>query len=85
MLELPGQAALSNFRLAKLTRSLKRADDRVDKVEARFTYFVATGAGLSREDRSRLDALLLSGDKPAKLPRGAKTLYVVPRPGTISP
>jgi hypothetical protein len=28
MIELPGQAALSNFRLAKLTRSLKRADDR---------------------------------------------------------
>ena len=85
MLELPGQAALSKFRLAKLTRSLKRSDDRVDKVEARFTYFVATGAKLSKEDRSRLDALLLSGDKPANLARGAKTLFVVPRPGTISP
>ncbi len=85
MLELPGQAALSNFRLAKLTRSLKRADDRVDKVEARFAYFVATGAELSKEESNRLDALLLSGDKPAKLARGAKTLYVVPRPGTISP
>jgi phosphoribosylformylglycinamidine synthase len=85
MLELPGQAALSNFRLAKLTRSLKRADVRIDKVEARFTYFVATSAELSREDKRRLDALLLSGDKPAKLTRGAKTLYVVPRPGTISP
>ena len=57
MLELPGQAALSNFRLAKLTRSLKRADVRIDKVEARFTYFVATSAELSREDKRRLDAL----------------------------
>ncbi len=85
MLELPGQAALSDFRLAKLTHSLKRADDRVVAVEARFTYFVATHAELSREDRSRLDGLLLSGDKPARLPRGARTLYVVPRPGTISP
>jgi phosphoribosylformylglycinamidine synthase len=85
MLELPGQAAHSNFRLAQLTRSLKRADDRVDKVEARFTYFVATTAELSKEDKSRLDALLLSGDKPAKLARGVKTLYTVPRPGTISP
>jgi len=85
MLELPGQAALSNFRLAKLTRSLKRVDHRVDKVEARFTYFVATVAELSKEDKSRLDALLLSGEKPAKLARGAKTLYTVPRPGTISP
>jgi phosphoribosylformylglycinamidine synthase len=85
MIELPGQAALSNFRLAKLTRSLKHADDRVDAVEARFTYFVATNAELSKEGRSRLDALLLSGDAPAKLQRGAKRLYVVPRPGTISP
>jgi phosphoribosylformylglycinamidine synthase len=85
MLELPGQAALSNFRLAKLTRSLKRADDRVAAVEARFAYFVATNAQLSKEDRSRLDALLLSGDQPGRLSRGARTLYVVPRPGTISP
>ncbi|MDH3820601.1 MAG: hypothetical protein OEU59_05715, partial [Gammaproteobacteria bacterium] len=65
MIELPGQAALSNFRLAKLTRSLKRADDRVDAVEARFAYFVATSAELSAEDTSRLDALLLSGDPAA--------------------
>ena len=85
MLELPGQAALSNFRLAKLTRSLQRVDDRVQAVEARFTYFVATHADLSKEGKNRLDALLLSGDKPGKLARGAKTLYVVPRPGTISP
>ena len=85
MLELPGQAALSNFRLAKLTRSLKRVDDRVAAVEARFAYFVATSAELSKENANRLDALLLSGDKPAKLSRGTKTLYVVPRPGTISP
>jgi phosphoribosylformylglycinamidine synthase len=85
MLELPGQAALSNFRLAKLTRTLKRADDRVAAVEARFTYFVATHGELSGEDRKRLDGLLLSGDKPASLSRGAGTLYVVPRPGTISP
>jgi phosphoribosylformylglycinamidine synthase len=85
MLELPGQAALSNFRLAKLTRSLQRADDRISGVEARFAYFVSTRSNLSREQSTRLDALLLSGEKPAGLARGAKTLYVVPRPGTISP
>jgi phosphoribosylformylglycinamidine synthase len=85
MLELPGQAALSDFRLAKLTRTLRRADGRVDAVEARFAYFVSTHAGLSREDRHRLDALLLSGEHPDRFSRGAKTLYVVPRPGTISP
>ncbi len=85
MLELPGQAALSDFRLAKLTRSLKRADDRIQSVEARYAYFIATRDSLTKEDQSRLDALLLSGDKPGKLARGARSLYVVPRPGTISP
>ncbi len=85
MLELPGQAALSDFRLAKLTRSLQRADERVAAVEARFTYFVSTRSSLDREHRGRLEALLLSGDKPAPLRRGSQTLYVVPRPGTISP
>jgi phosphoribosylformylglycinamidine synthase len=85
MLELPGQAALSNFRLAKLTRSLKRADNRIDSVDARFAYFVATSADLSDEEKRRLEALLLSGDEPGTLGGSAKTLYVVPRPGTISP
>ena len=85
MLELPGQSALSNFRLAKLTRALKAADKRLDSVAARFVYLVDTNARLGREDQSRLKALLLSGDTPAKLSRGARKLYVVPRPGTISP
>ena len=85
MLELPGQAALSDFRLAKLTRSLQRADERVEAVEARFAYFVATHEAPGAEDKRRLDALLLSGEKPVKLARGARQLYVVPRPGTISP
>jgi len=85
MLELPGQAALSSFRLAKLIRSLQRADERVTAVEARFTYFVSTDANLSGEEKKRLNALLLSGETVAKFTRGAKTLHVVPRPGTISP
>ncbi|MGI9235608.1 MAG: phosphoribosylformylglycinamidine synthase [Woeseiaceae bacterium] len=85
MLELPGPSALSNFRLAKLTRALQRADDRVKKVTANFVYLVDTSAKLARQDRSRLNALLLSGEKPGKVSKAAKKLYVVPRPGTISP
>ena len=85
MLELPGQAALSDFRLAKLTRSLQRVDERVASLEARFAYFVSTSSSLSAEEKKRLDALLLSGEKPATFSRGVKSLSVVPRPGTISP
>jgi len=85
MLELPGQPALSDFRVAKLTRSLKRVDERVESLQASYVYFVATNNELSREERSRLDALLLSGEKPVKPKQATRNLYVVPRPGTISP
>ena len=85
MMELPGQPALSAFRLARLTRSLQRRDKRVAAVDARFTYFVDLSAPLDKESKTRLTALLLSGEKAAKLPRKAQRLFVVPRPGTISP
>lgn len=85
MLELPGQPALSDFRLAKLLRALQHQDDRVTSIEARYSYFVALTAALSDEHKRRLKALLLSGDKAGKFGKGAQKIYVVPRPGTISP
>ena len=85
MLELPGQSALSEFRLEKLLRRLQRADDRVKSVESRFIYLVDLSEPLSAEQRRRLEALLLSGEKPGKLSKGSSRLYVVPRHGTISP
>jgi phosphoribosylformylglycinamidine synthase len=85
MLELPGQSALSDFRLAKLLHSLQRQDERVNSVTARFVYFVALSSPLSADHKTRLNGLLLSGEKAAALGKGAQKVYVVPRPGTISP
>ncbi len=85
ILELAGQPALSDFRLAKLTRALERLDPRVTKLEARFAYFIDLREALSATNRERLEAILLSGDAAGKFSRGAKTIIVVPRPGTISP
>jgi len=85
MLEIPAQSALSDFRLAKLLRSLQRQDERVKSVVARFVYFVALTGPLSAEHKSRLKALLLSGERAAALGTGARKIYVLPRPGTISP
>jgi phosphoribosylformylglycinamidine synthase len=85
MLELPGQSALSDFRLAKLLSSLQRQDDRVKSVTARYVYFVALSVPLSADHKTRLNGLLLSGEKAAALGKGAQKIYVVPRPGTISP
>ncbi|HNP36311.1 MAG TPA: phosphoribosylformylglycinamidine synthase [Woeseiaceae bacterium] len=85
MLELAGPAALSAFRLEKLTRKLRRQDARVLGIKARYSYFTQLGKPLSKPDQQRLDGLLLSGEKPATLPPGAQTVIVTPRPGTISP
>ncbi len=76
---------MSAFRLDKRLWALKRIDERVTAVAARYTYWVQLAAPLSGEHRQRLDALLLSGEGPAALPPKATQLYVVPRPGTISP
>ena len=85
MLELPGQPALSDFRLAKLTRVLQSNDKRVKAVQARFSYFIELSKPLSKTQKQRLNALLLSGDQPGKLASRSKKITIVPRPGTISP
>ena len=85
MLELPGQSALSDFRLKKLLMQLQERDERVNSVDARFTYFIALGKPLSAGHKKRLKALLLSGERSSSLGKGARKLFVVPRPGTISP
>ena len=58
MLELPGQPALSDFRVANLTRKLKRVDGRVESLQACYVYFVVINNKLSSKQRSRLDTLL---------------------------
>jgi len=85
MLELPGQSALSDFRLKKLLMQLQERDERVNSIDARFTYFIALGKPLSAGHKKRLKALLLSGERSSSLGKGARKLFVVPRPGTISP
>jgi len=85
MLELAGQPALSDFRLAKLLDVLQRQDGRVKSVEARYCYFVAVNAALSAQHTKRLKALLLAGEKAGRLGRGSRKVYVLPRSGTISP
>ena len=85
ILELPGQSALSAFRLEKLLGDLVAIDERVTALDARFTYFVHLHGALSGEDRGRLDALLLAGDPVVDFPAGAAFVLTAPRPGTISP
>jgi phosphoribosylformylglycinamidine synthase len=85
LLELPGQSALSAFRIAKLLEDVKELEPSVIGLDARFVYFIEYEGALSDADRQRLDALLLSGDEVRAFRDGSPLLYTAPRPGTISP
>ena len=85
VLQLPGQSALSTFRLQKLLLDLQRLDQRVTGLSARFTYFVDVLAELPPQQRARLDALLLAGEASESFPPDAQLIFTAPRPGTISP
>lgn len=85
LLVLPGQSALSAFRLSKVLHELQRSDARIGSVDARYTYFVNTRSSLSATAREHLDALLLAQDSVVTFAKGAQVVLTVPRPGTISP
>ena len=85
VLELPGQSALSAFRLDKLLAQLQLINARISGLRARFTYFVQVSEALPQAQREHLDALLLADDEVEDFPDTAQLIYTGPRPGTISP
>ncbi len=85
MLLLPGQSALSDFRLSKALERIRRVAPAVQAVSARYSYFLLVGRPPDDGEFARLEDLLLGDDAVAELPAGAPTLTVAPREGTISP
>jgi phosphoribosylformylglycinamidine synthase len=87
MLEIPGAAALSAFRLAKLRARIAAIAADVELLEARYVHLVSTLRDLAADERAVLDALLTYGPREAPSAAAADGLLrvVVPRPGTISP
>ncbi len=85
ILELPGQAALSSFRLEKKLLDLQKCDPRVVGLDARFTYFVRIRESLTSDEAQIMDALLLSGLPVPRFPPARSLIYTAPRPGTVSP
>ena len=85
ILELPGQSALSAFRLEKLLAQVQLIDTRITGLSTRFSYFVRVKESLPPDDHEHLDALLLADDEVEDFPDTAQLIYTGPRPGTISP
>jgi phosphoribosylformylglycinamidine synthase len=92
MFDLPGPAALSAFRIAKLLDRLRTLEPAVTSVSAGFMHFIDAARTLSVEEQGVLEALLTYGAQAhstsAPLVTAAlrdELLLVVPRNGTISP
>ncbi len=85
MLVVRGETAHSDFRIEKKLASLQAVCPGITSLRTRFLYFIDTRQPLSPDQHRRLTSLLQSGASPAEEPFGPNTLFVVPRPGTISP
>ncbi len=87
VVQLAGATALSDFRIAKLLARLRARHAGVRAVSARFVHFVAVRRELSNAESQLLARLLTYGprDAGAVQPAGDASVWVVPRPGTISP
>ncbi|HVN41206.1 MAG TPA: phosphoribosylformylglycinamidine synthase, partial [Steroidobacteraceae bacterium] len=86
MLEIPGAAALSAFRIAKLLERLQGLEPAVTAIESRYLHFVDLDRELQPAQREVLGQLLTYGPRAIGATGGAgELLLVVPRAGTISP
>jgi phosphoribosylformylglycinamidine synthase len=86
MLQLPGPAALSAFRIAKLLERLQARAPEIAGLTARFVHFIDPAQPLSAREQAILAQLLTYGPRlPLGEEQGGEQLLVVPRAGTISP
>src|SRR3954470_13537624 len=84
-LTLRGRNALSEFRLNKLTQTLKKSVPALDGIAAEYWHFIQVKSPLQPPQRKILDRLLTYGPAPAQVSDEGNLLLVVPRLGTISP
>ena len=89
ILLVPGPAALSGFRIDKLTAELRKSGVDALSIDTQYIHFVETEQDLSAEDTDTLKALLHYGagedQRDSIQPVSPSFRLVVPRRGTISP
>ena len=85
MLILFGAPALSDFRIEKLKAALAVAIPALRGVSAQYVHLVDTTAELSADHSEVLSQLLQYGPRAEFVASEGQRLFVVPRPGTISP
>ena len=85
MLQLRGSTALSSFRQDRLLRALREKSPQINSVQAHFIHFADLRGPLMAGDRECLEKLLTYGPRDTRGDIGGQPVWVVPRPGTITP
>lgn len=85
MLTLRGAPALSGFRQSRLHATVVAQVPSIKSVYAEYVHFVDVSVPLTASQRRVLEALLEYGPGQAPQSPEGLALWVVPRPGTISP
>lgn len=84
MFSLKATSALSEFRAARLLKTIRAIAPQAKAVSARYVHFVHASRVLTDNEASRLNTLLSYGDEACDVKADA-TFMVIPRLGTISP
>ena len=85
MQRLLGQSTLSPFRVERLMRRLQVVMPRVTQVEDAAVYFWMSTSPFSSDAEQVMGQLLQAGPDPVDAFTQGVELWVIPRPGTISP
>ncbi len=84
IIQLPGPAAFSSFRLEKLLANLQTKIPEISRLAARFVHYLEADQELTPTQRQALSSLLDYGPS-ATADFSGEHFWVLPRPGTISP
>ena len=85
MLTLRGAAALSDFRLQKLSQRIQQTTGLSVQLYAEFMHFAELDGDLDAHQQDVLERLLRYGPALSEHKPAGQLVLVVPRPGTISP
>jgi len=85
MLILNGRQALSDFRVQKLQQRMTALGLPGLTIQSRYVHLVDVDEGLTSAQQPVLDSLLEYGPKSCEFEEMADSIWVFPRPGTISP
>ena len=85
MIEIKGPPSHSPFRLQQLLEELRKLNDSIENLGARYAHFIDASNQLDQKELEVLKVLLAYGPDWDMGPEDGQKIIVIPRLGTISP